>query len=165
MNNNEFIEIETNTEVFINQLKEFDKDMPNIARKMLRAVNAEVKKAEKQEARARGYKAHNLKTFGDAGYMSNIFTYANKDYSAKVMMGRNAFHYRFIENGAVVTPQNHKYLVFKVDGKFYKSRGFILPARPFFKQIAKSFYETDKGMAIMDRTMQKEMARKYFKEN
>lgn len=155
------ITVQVDTKDLLKELKEFDKEMPNIARKLMRAVNNQVKKEIRKEARSRGYKSHNSQPWGDAGYTKNLKSFADKGYKGKIMFGKNAFHYRFIEGGANVKPRNKKYLVFKINGQFYKSRGFTLPARPLLKPIARSYWETSKGSKIMEETFQKEMD-KYF---
>lgn len=160
----DFVEVEVDSSQLIKELEEFDSQMPNIARKLMRAVNNEVKKQIKRQARGRGYKSHKMESWGDAGYTKNLLSFANKDFSAKIMMGKNAFHYRFIESGANVKPLHKKYLAFKINGQFYKSKGFTLPARPLIKPISKSIWETNKGSQIMEEVFQKEMDKYFSKE-
>lgn len=112
----------------------------------------------KKEARGRGYKAHKEEVYGDAGYGKNIFAYINNDFSAKIMISRNAFQYRFIEYGANVRPRQKKTLVFiGEDGNFHQSKGFTFPANPLLTPIADSIWKTEKASVIMDEVYQQEL--------
>lgn len=160
---NDFPTIELDYKALKKELSEFDSKMPGVARRLMRAVNREVKKAVKKEARSRGYLAHKNMEWGDAGYTKNIFTYANKDYTGKIMMGKNAFQYKFLEYGANVRPKNGDFLTFKIGDQFYKSKGFTLPANPLIYPIANGYWGTSKASAIMEAEMQKIMDKQFPK--
>lgn len=154
------LKIEVDYKALKKELEAFDKEMPNIARKLMRAVNSEVKKAIKREARARGYKSKKQMDWGDAGYTKNLKTFADKGYKAKIMMAKNAFQYKFIEYGANPKPKG-KYLAFKIDGKFYRSKGFALPADPLIYPIANSIWGTSKASEIMEKKLQEEIQKRF----
>lgn len=145
------------------ELTEFDKQMPNSAIKLMRAVNNEVRKQIRKTARSRGYKAHKQMQWGDAGYSSNIIVFANRDFTGKVMMSNNAFHYRFLEFGADVLPRHGKYLTFKIGDNWYKSEGFHLDARPLVYPVADSYWKTSKASQIMEQKFQEIMNKQFSK--
>lgn len=164
MNKEDFVTVEVDTKALESELRQFDEQMPNIARKLMRAVNAEAKKEIKREARNRGYKSHVEKAFGDAGYTKNLKSFADKGYKAKIMFAQNAFHYRFIESGAYVRPLHKKYLIFQYKGQWFKVKSFVLPAKPLLCPIAAKYWETNKGSEIMEKVFQKEMDKYFSKE-
>lgn len=139
-----------------NLLKKYNQQMPNIAVKLMRAVNAEVKKAAKAEMKKRGYHSHKQMSWGDAGYIKNLKSYQNKDFSAKVMMARNAFQYRFIEYGA------EKPVGFAIR---YKNKTITLKnawkveAKPLLYPIADSIWKTSRATRIMEIKFQQELER------
>lgn len=153
--------VEVDYKELAKELAQFDKQMPNIARKLMRAVNNEVKKKIRQEARARGYKARKPMSYGDAGYSKNLKSFADKGYNGKIMMAKNAYQYKFIEYGANVQPKNSPYLTFKIGNHFYKSKGFTLPADPLIFPIANSIWGTNKASDIMDKKFQEEMNKQF----
>jgi hypothetical protein len=155
------ITVEVDYKELEKELSQFDKEMPNIARKLMRAVNNEAKKKIRQEARSRGYKARKPMGYGDAGYSKNLKSFADKGYQAKIMMTNNAFHYKFIEYGANVQPQHSPYLTFKIGDQFYRSRGFTLPADPLIHPIANAIWGSSKASEIMDSKMQEEMNKQF----
>ena len=124
-------------------IQKFNKEIPRVARKLMKSVNAEVRKQIFAEARSRGYHGSKKQTWGDSGYRKNLKTYENNDFSAKVMMGRDAYYYRYIEYGA--------------DGKLLRTRGFSYPARPLIYPIANSIWGTSKADRIMEERFQKEL--------
>lgn len=137
-------------------LKKYNEQMPNIAVKLMRAVNAEVKKTAKAEMRKRGYHAHKDKSWGDAGYIKNLKSYQNKDFTAKVMIAKNAFQYRFVEYGA------EKPVGFAIR---YKNKTITLKnawkveAKPLLYPIADSIWKTTRATRIMENKFQKELDR------
>lgn len=118
-------------------LSDFDLKSPSWARTMMQAVNRVAIKKIKQESKARGYSAHKNQTWGDSGYQPNIKSYANKDFSGKITLKRNAFYYRFIESGANVH-WKHK------NGNFYYK------PKPYIKQISAQVWKEESG-AIMQK--------------
>lgn len=160
---NDFPIVEIDYKQLMKELNEFDKEMPNSARKLMRAVNNEVKKQIRRGARSRGYLARKPMSWGDAGYSKNLFSFANKDYTGKIMMGKNAFQYTFIEYGANVQPRHEKYLTFKIGDQFFKSKGFVLPAEPLIYPIANSIWGTNKASEIMEKKMQELMDKQFSK--
>lgn len=145
------------------ELEEFNQQMPNSAKTLMAAVNKEVVKQFKIQARARGYSSHKSKPWGDAGYQRNIQQFSFKDYTGRIFIDSKAFHYRFIEYGARVHPRG-KYLTFKVNGEWKKSRGFILPARPILHPIANSIWGTNKANQIMEQKLQQIMDKQFSKK-
>lgn len=72
-------------------LEQFDLKTPTWARTLMQAVNRVAIKKIKQESKSRGYSAHHQQVWGDSGYQKNATSYANKDFSGKITMKRNAF--------------------------------------------------------------------------
>lgn len=145
--------ISVSYKTFMKQLEEYNKQIPNVATKLMRAVNNKAKASIRKEAKARGYSAHSFSASSsyDSGYSANLKSYANRDFSGKITFLKNGFYYRFLEAGT-----GERY----TKGKAY--RGFIA-ARPFIKPISASFWETSKGSDIMEKAFQKELY-KYFKD-
>lgn len=153
----DFLTVEVDTSHIQSQLQKFNKEIPRVAKKLMKSVNAEVRKQIFAEARSRGYHGSKKQTWGDSGYRKNLKTYENNDFSAKVMMGRDAYYYRFIEYGADVKPRHGDFLYFKADGKLLRTRGFSYPARPLIYPIANSIWGTSKADRIMEESFQKEL--------
>lgn len=141
------------------KLKEFEKEIPGIGKKLINAVNNVARRKIRAGYRARGYKAKNIKPWGDAGYSSNIRVYANRDFSGKIMMSNNAFFYRFVEFGT-----NHKPMIVRRKGKTYKVKGFSVPAKPLLYPIANSVWKTEEAVKIMEEKFEEEL-KKRFGEN
>lgn len=160
----ELIKVEVDTSHIQNQLSQFNQKMPHVAKRLMKSVNAEVKRQIKQEAQSRGYHGSKKQSWGDSGFRKNLKSYENTDFSAKVMMAQNAFYYRFIEFGANVQPQNVSYLCFKIGNKILKSKGFSYPARPLIYPIANSIWGTTKADQIMEQRFQQELDR-IFKDS
>ena len=139
----DFLTVEVDTSHIQSQLQKFNKEIPRVAKKLMKSVNAEVRKQIFAEARSRGYHGSKKQTWGDSGYRKNLKTYENNDFSAKVMMGRDAYYYRYIEYGA--------------DVKLLRTRGFSYPARPLIYPIANSIWGTSKADRIMEERFQKEL--------
>ena len=129
-------------------------ERPSVAAAGMRKVNQQIIRDVKRECAGRGYLTHKPMSFGDAGYLKNIKQYANKDFSGKIVFKKNAYHYKFIEYGANVTPR-HKFIIFKIGDIFYRSYGFNLPARPLLKPISDSYWKGDKAKSIMEEEIQK----------
>lgn len=139
-----------------NLLKKYNQQMPNIATKLMKAVNSEVKKAAKAEMKKRGYYAHKQKSWGDAGYIKNLKSYQNKDFIAKVMMAKNAFQYRFIEYGA----QKPVGFAIRYKNKTIKLKNaWKVEAKPLLYPIADSIWKTTRAERIMEAKFQKELER------
>ena len=155
----ELLKVEVDTDDIQNRLKKYNSEMPNVARKLMQSVNAEVKRKIKAEAQSRGYHGSKKQSWGDSGFRKNLKSYENRDFSAKIMMSRDAYYYKFIEYGADVKPRNEKYLCFKIGDKFVKSKGFSYPARPLIYPIANSIWGTNKADQIMEERFQKELDR------
>lgn len=143
------ISVEFDWKQFQRQLDEYNSQIPNIATRLMRAVNNKVKSEIRREAKARGYSAHTPGSV-DHGYSANLKSFANRDFSGKITMLKNGFYYRYIESGT----QNRQ-------TRGGANRGSIT-ARPFIKPIARSYWETNKGSEIMEKQFQKELE-KYFK--
>ena len=156
----EWIKVEY--KALVKELEQYNKDMPNVAVRLMRAVNKEAIKEIKKEAKSRGYKSKKAMPYGEAGYTKTIKGYANKNYTGKIMVTKNAYWWTFIEYGANIQPRG-KYLTFKIGGKWYKSTGFILPARPIIRPNAERIWGTDRASKIMEVQMQKEIAKKFKK--
>lgn len=118
-------------------LEQFDLKTPTWARTLMQAVNRVAIKKIKQESKSRGYSAHHQQVWGDSGYQKNATSYANKDFSGKITMKRNAFYYRFIESGANVSWKNKK-------GNFYYK------PKPFIKPISSDVWKNESS-AIMQK--------------
>ena len=157
------LNVEVDSKNLIKQLENFNKQVPNVAQRLMKSVNAEVKRKIKQEAKSRGYKGKKSQSWGDSGYTHNLKSYQNKDFSAKIMMAKPAFYYRFIEYGANVRPKNGKFLAFKIGKKWVRSKGFTYPAKPLIYPIANSIWGTNKASQIMEQQLQKELD-KLFKD-
>lgn len=155
------INVELDYKSLKKQLEEFDRKMPNSSKKLMAKVNREVVKQLRREASSRGYKAHNKKSWGDAGYQPNFDQYAFNNYTGEIFIKSNAFHYRFIEFGSDVKPKKHKYLTFKYNGQWYKSEGFHLQANPILEPIANSIWATSKANEIMDAELQRIMDKQF----
>lgn len=138
-------------------LKNFSEDAPKIARNAMAAVNRKVVRAVKREAIARGYESHKEMPWGNAGISDNVFQFANRDFTGKIMIGQNAFQYTFVEYGADVRPRHGKYLFFKLDGEFHATKGFTLPARPLLKPAAERIWQGSEGSEILDKTIDKQI--------
>lgn len=136
-------------------LNKFEKEMPGIGRKLINAVNNEAKKRIRSEYKKRGYKAKNPKHWGDAGYSKNLKSYANRDFSGKILMAQNAFYYRFLEFGT-----NHKPMIIRRGKQIYKVKGFSIPAKPVLYPIANSIWKTDEAVKIMEKKFQQELDKK-----
>lgn len=136
---------------FVKQLEHYNEQIPNIAIKLMRAVNNKAKAAIRREAKNRGYSAHTSNRSFDTGYSANLVSYANRDFSGKISVRKNGFYYRFIESGT----KNRQ-----TKGK--QNRGAIV-ARPFIKPIAGQYWETSKGLKIIKDQFQKEL-KKIFKD-
>lgn len=156
----EFLTFDIDTDQVLKKLENAEKEMPFTAKKMMKAVNSQVKKDIKKEAKARGYKSSNTEKHSyDTGYAKNLKSYENEDFSAAVLMHNNAYYYRFIEYGANIVPRNAEYLVFKIENAWYKVKSAKIVANPLIKPIADSYWRTNKGMDIMDEAFQKELDR------
>ena len=153
----EWLTVDVDTNHIQNQLKKFNTEIPRVAKRLMKSVNAEVRRQIFAEARRRGYHGSKKQTWGDSGYRKNLKTYENNDFSAKVMMGRDAFYYRYIEYGADVKPRHGDFLYFKAGGKLLRTRGFSYPARPLIYPIANSIWGTNKADRIMEERFQKEL--------
>ena len=86
----DLLTVEVDTSHIQSQLQKFNKEIPRVARKLMKSVNAEVRKQIFAEARSRGYHGSKKQTWGDSGYRKNIKTYENNDFSAKIMMKQDA---------------------------------------------------------------------------
>lgn len=159
MNNNAIFSINLDNSQFESEMNAMIAEMPKIAKKMMRAVNKVVKKHVKTETRARGYLNTKQMSFGEASISKNIMSFENDDFTGKLMIGRNAFHARFIEYGATPKPKHNKYLIFQIDGEWKKSAGFTIPANPFLTPIANAVWNGNEASEIMDNTLQKELDR------
>lgn len=133
-------------------LKKFSSEMPGIATKLMRAVNAEAKKQLKRAFKERGYKPHVERSYGDAGYIKNLASFANKDFSASIIMRKDAFHYKFLEFGTT-----HEEMWVKRNGTRYKVKGFSVPARPILYPVADSIWKTKRAEEIMEKKFQQEL--------
>jgi hypothetical protein len=153
------IELTLDTTSYKDGLNLLITEMPQIARKMMRRVNAEVKKQVRREINSRGYKTTRQKSWGESAITKNLFSFENSDFTGKLMIGRNAFQARFIEYGAHPIPRHSKYLCFIIDGKYYRTKGFSLPAKPFLHPIADRIWQSGTADTLMDETMQKELDR------
>ena len=155
--------VEVDYKDLVKELEAFDKQMPNVARKLMRAVNTEAKKAIRRSYRSMGFHSKKPMEWGDAGYSKNLKSYADAGYKAKIMLKNDAFYYRFQEYGADVKPRNSKYLAFMIDGKFYRSKGFVIPAHNYLRNASQSVWGTSKASEIMEAQMQKEIDKKFKK--
>lgn len=161
----ELLKVEVDVNSFQEQLKKYNQEIPKVAQRLMQSVNAEVKKQIKQEASSRGYKGNKKQSWGNSGYSHNLKSYQNRDFTAKIMMAKPAFYYRFIEYGANVQPKNGDYLSFKIGNKFVRSKGFSYPAKPLIYPIANSIWGTDKASKIMEERFQKELDRLFKDKN
>lgn len=131
------ISIDFDSSDFQKKLKSFEKNKEVIIQRLIRKVNNEVKKEWKKAARSRGYSAHKIMPWGDAGFQDNVFTFANRDGTGKIMFARDAFQYRFVEDG------------------FSSRSGKFIPGKHIFKPLAEQHWE-QRGSAIMEKQLQKE---------
>lgn len=150
--------ISLDTKDFDRKFRELIKEHPNYIRNAAKTVNREVIKDVKRVMQSRGYLAHKPMSWGDAGFRGkgNIYQDVNKDLSGKLWFSSRAYHLKFVEYGANVRPQHKKYLTFKIDGQFYKSEGFTLPAQPLLQPTADSYWKTDKAKNVMEKYLQKQ---------
>lgn len=156
----ELITVDLSYKELLKELSAFDKEMPNVARKLMRAVNNEVKKQIRRTAKSRGYSADKIYegktgTF-NTGYRKNLKSYADKDFKAKIMFTKNAYYYKWIEYGARVPERKAK-----IGNKIVTFKGFNLPAKPLLVPIAQSIWGTNKASAIMEKQFQKEIDKQF----
>lgn len=140
-------------------LGDMKQKMPSISKKMMNKVNALVKKEARKNMRGRKFDKEK-----ENGIYKNLYSYSKKNFSAKVGVKRIANYSIFIENGANIKAKNHKYLTFKVNGKFVKVKSVIVPARPFLKPAVDMYWKTEKASKEMEIVFQKEL-NKLFGEN
>ena len=159
----EWLKVTVDYKDLLKKLENYDKQMPNIAIKLMRAVNNKAKADIRKEARKRGYHARKPMPYGEGGFSENLKSYADKGYKAKIIMKKDAYWYTWIEYGANVVPRD-KYITFKIGDKWYRSRGFVLPAHPIIHPIANKIWGTDKASEIMEKTMQKEIEKRFKKK-
>ena len=155
--------IDFDTEELQKVLKDFGKDAPKIARSAMAAVNRKVVRAVKREAHARNYAPSKEMPYGDGGIDGNLFQFANRDFTGKIMIGSNAFQYKFVEYGADVRPRKGKLLFFKIDGEFHATKGFTLPARPILKPTAEKIWQGSQASEILDKTIDKQLKKLFDK--
>lgn len=159
-NNDEIITFDIDTKQMVEKLQNAEREMPGTAKKMMRAVNSQVKKDIKKEAKSRGYKSSNYDGHNyDSGYAKNLKSFENEDFSAAVLMHNNAYYYRFIEYGANIVPRTAEYLVFKYKDTWHKVKSARIVARPLIKPIADRYWKSNRGTDIMDEAFQKELDR------
>lgn len=156
----DFISVDMEYQSLVNELKAFNEEMPNIARKLMRKVNAEVKRQVKKAAKQRGYHAHKnyegKKGIYDTGYQKNLKSYADRDYRAKIMFTSDAYYYKWIEYGANVPERK-----IKAGNRIITFKGFTLPANPLLHPIANSIWGTSRASEIMDEEFQKEINKQF----
>lgn len=146
------ISVEIDTKQIIKTLDRFNKAIPGIAVKLMRAVNNEAKKKIRQEYRKRGYHATKLASWGNSGYSRNLVSFANKDYSGKIMLRDDAFYYRFLEFGT-----NHKTMTVYRGGTSYTIKAYSVPAKPVLYPVANSIWHTTRATELMQIQFDKEV--------
>lgn len=160
----DLLTFEVDTAHIHKQLDDFNKQVPHVSKKLMKAVNAEAKKQIKAEAQSRGYHGSKKQTWGDSGFRKNLKSYENSNFSGKILMAKDAYYYRFIEFGANVQPRNAPYLCFKAGNKLIKIKGFTYPARPLIYPIANSIWGSHQADTIMEKRFQQELDR-IFKDS
>lgn len=135
-------------------LQKYENEMPNIGVKLMRAVNNKAKAEIRSEYRRKGYSAHKQMSWGDSGYSKNLKSFANKDFTGKIMMANNAFYYRFLEYGAqkpAGTTIHYK------GGDYRLTNGWKIEAQPVITRIGDMYWRTSRASSIMEKQFQKEL--------
>lgn len=118
-----YFNIETDIIDFETKLAWHQKLMPRIAKRMMAKAMAEIKKAARDDVKG---KVLNTKT----GRLARSFKFkANSDFTGWI--ANNNWRASFHEKGCRILPSKAKYLMFKVNDSWIKSKGVTLPARPF----------------------------------
>ena len=138
-------------------LEKYNKEMPGIAVKLMRAVNNRAKSDIRAAYRSRKYHAHKQQTWGDSGYSKNLKSFADKDFSAKIMIAKNAFYYRYLEYGA----EKPAGFAFHYKGTLYRMKnGWKIDSDPVLHTIADTYWKTTRASTIMEKQFQKELAKR-----
>lgn len=135
-------------------LEKYEKEMPGIGVKLMRAVNNKAKAEIRAEYRRKGYHATKQMSWGDSGYKKNLKSYANKNFTGKIMMANNAFYYRFLEYGAekpAGTEIRYK------GGTYTLKNGWKIDAQPVIHRIGDMYWRTNRASSIMEKQFQKEL--------
>jgi hypothetical protein len=164
------------------QLEEFEYELPkNIVKKMMTAVFTPMRRDARKIAPERSgrlkaglkYWAFNdwagaLTTWGKkkGGVKTSIFYASTVEHGAQVHHAKShLINYVNKKNRKHVLYQN-KYLTFKINGEWKKVKSVNIPAKPFMQPSFNKYFGGDAtlGLQIMDRILQKEMAKILDKE-
>jgi HK97 gp10 family phage protein len=152
--------IEFNTDDFDKKIKEVEKKIPKIAKKMLSAALGKAKTDTKRKARSmfpggtgRLNKSINTTVFDDWRGALTTKKKSRKD---------SGWYANFLEKGATRTAKNGKYLTFKINGEWKKARSTTVPPRPFLRPTFDSYFVNnggEKARKIMDDKLQQEISK------
>jgi hypothetical protein len=139
--------------------------MKTIAKKMMTAANREVLKTAKKNVRSQ------FKTHGSSGddphnppIAKSLKASNSKKENFTSFVFARSLHAAVQEKGCAIKPKNRKYLTFKINGKWIKSQGVTIPARPFLQPAISDIWDTGQAQEIMTAVLEKELKKYWDKQ-
>jgi phage gpG-like protein len=131
--------------------------IPSIARKLMKGVLVPMRKDAQK-------KVTSLFNKGTGTLRRSIRYKANNDWSGELTTyngKQSGWYASFQEYGGNIQAKEGKYLTFFSNGSWHKVKNVIVPARPFMKPIADSYFGSGgkKANQIMEQTLKSELAK------
>jgi hypothetical protein len=161
----EFSEIKIDDKEVAKKLTGTTLKMQSIAKKIQTAVNREVLKKAKSNAKTQ-FKTKNNNP--DDLHNPSIFKTFRK-WNAKrkpfiSYVAARTLHAAVMENGAVISAKNGKYLTFKINGQWVKVKSVTIPARPYLAPAVSDVWNSNTAKEIMEQVLDKELKKYWAKK-
>jgi phage gpG-like protein len=124
-------------------------EIKNINKKILRSLTTRAKTKVRQNFK------QNLKT--KSGAMAKT-AYSSAKNNVAGWVGMGSPFAMVHEAGKKITAKG-KFLAFKVDGKWIRTKAVTIPARPFFYPAVNGFVESAEFMEIINKVLSREITR------
>ena len=152
----QYYKIEVDDQKFRNEIGEFGKKMPQVARRMMGKLSTEIRKTSRKDY----LKGGSLNK--QSGNLSKKISYKTKpDYTAIIIA--SAGYASTHEKGKTISPKKGTYLTFKLGDQWIKIKSVTVPARPFLKPVIDDYFTTGKAEQIMDLILQQQLAKFFSK--
>jgi hypothetical protein len=139
--------------------------MPGIAKKMMSAANRAVIRQAK--ANVKSQFEHRNTHPDDSRNIPILKSFKSKNAKRESFVSyvmARTMHAAVQEKGAAINPKNGKYLTYRINGEWRKSRGVTIPARPFLQPAVNEIYNSGKAKEIMQAALQKALDKYWEKQ-